>query len=128
MLEESGLDLLTQELTPAQNKWENIGRQLDAYALFRADEIRCHYLDDGDCLRAMLKELMQFVITWRNVVDSLRSPRVEEFQLADQLEAKYCLSEFIKNNMLLNANTAVVLEVLHNVKCITKLSVEYFVV
>ena len=123
MLEESGLDLLTQELTPAQNKWENIGCKLDPYALFRADEIRCHYPDGGDCLRAMLKEQMQFTITWRNIVDALRSPDIQESQLADQLEAKYCLSEFINNIIQYN----IVLEVLHNVKCITTVSVEYCV-
>ena len=99
MLEESDLDLLTQELRPVQHKWESIGRQLFYY--FNADILR-QYSDDGDRLREMLrKQLQGLYTTWRNIVDSLRSPGVAESQLADELEAKYCPSEFTNNNILL---------------------------
>ena len=96
----SDLDLLTQELRPVQHKWESIGNEL--LYLFNADNIRHQYHDDGDCLRAMLKKQLQDPYpTWRNIVDALRSPGVGESELADQLEAKYCPSEFINNNILL---------------------------
>ena len=102
-MEESDLDLLTQELRPAQDKWESIGDELYyVYRVFSADDIRRQYSDDGDRLREMLRKQMQGPrpTTWRNIVDSLRSPGIGESQLADQLEAKYCPSEFINNNIL----------------------------
>ena len=100
MLDESDLDLLTQELRPAQHKWESIGNEFPHY--FYADGIRRQYYNDGDRLSKMLREQLQDDhTTWRNIVDALRSPSVRESQLADELEAKYCPSEFIKNNVLL---------------------------
>ena len=92
LLEESDLDLLTQELRPAQHKWESIGCEL----LYSADDIHHQYSDDGDRLREMLRKQLQYfsATTWRNIVDSLRCPGIRESQLADQLEAKYCPSEF----------------------------------
>ena len=99
MLEKSDLDLLTQELTPVQHKWESIGDELP-YS-FNADYIRRHHSDAGDHLRAMLRGQLHGITTWRNIVDALRSPDVGDPQLADELEAKYCPSEFINNNILL---------------------------
>ena len=103
MLEESDLDLLTQELRPVQHKWETIGDELDPYGTISADRIRHQYHDDVDRLRAILKKQLDFytTTTWRNIADALRSPGVGQSQLADQLEAKYCPSEFINNNILL---------------------------
>ena len=100
-MEKSDLDLLTQELRPAQYKWESIGEELHYY--FNADDIHRKYSDDGDRLREMLSTQLQspYPITWRNIVDALRSPGVKESQLADELEAKYCPSEFTNNNILL---------------------------
>ena len=101
----SDLDLLKQELRPAQHKWESIGRELHPYSFtpYSADGIRHRYSDDGDRLRKMLRERLQHSTptTWRNIVDALRSPDVRESQLADELEAKYCPSEFTNNNILL---------------------------
>ena len=99
MLEESDLDLLTQELRPAQHKWKSIGEELRYY--FNADDILRQYSDDGDRLREMLSTQLQGpYITWRNIVDALRSPFVGQSQLADELEAKYCHSEFTNNILL----------------------------
>ena len=100
MLEESDLDLLTQELRPAQHKWKSIGYEVPYFA--SAEDIRHRYSDDGDRLREMLRDRLQDLdCTWRNIVDALRSPGVNQSQLADQLEAKYCPSEFTNNNILL---------------------------
>ena len=113
LLEESDLDLLTQELRPVQHKWESIGRELSPFGFINADNIRLQYHDDGDRLRAILNDQLQYTtttkkqlqsyytITWRSIVDALRSPRVGDPQLADELETKYCPSEFINNNILL---------------------------
>ena len=103
MLEESDLDLLTQELRPTQHKWESIGYELvELPHYFYTDDIRRQYSDVGDRLREMLSTQLHVTITWRNMVDALRSPSVAESQLADQLEAKYCPSEFTNNNLLLS--------------------------
>ena len=103
MLEESDLDLLTRELRPAQNKWESIGCQF--FYTYSADFIRDQYSDDGDRLRKMLSAQLKLkgaptvdlyhFITWRNIVDGLRSPDIGESQLADELEVKYCPSELL---------------------------------
>ena len=99
MLEQSDLDLLTQELRLAQHKWESIGDELPYY--FNAHDIRRQYSDDSDHLREMLSTQLHGDTTWRNMVDALRSPHIAESQLADQLEAKYSPSEFTNYNILL---------------------------
>ena len=102
MLEESDLDLLTQELTGVKQKWYEIGWELEL--LDTLDNIRSKYSDPDVCLKEMLrKQLQPYYVptTWRNIVDALRSPGVAESQLADELEAKYCPSEFTNNNILL---------------------------
>ena len=99
-LEESDLDLLTQELTQAQHKWRSIGDELRHW-LYSADNILHQYFDDDDRLRKMLSSQLHGTTptTWRNIVDALRVPHVRESQLADQLEAKYSPSEFINNTI-----------------------------
>ena len=88
-------DLLVQELSAAQQKWEDIGRELgvkqDTLSM-----IRSNYTDSGDCLREMFHEwLKRHCIVWKQVIAVLRSSRVGEFHLADQLEAKCYPSEII---------------------------------
>ena len=98
-MEESDLDLLTQELTAVKQKWESIGEELRPL-LYSVDDICHQYSDDGDRLREMLrKQLQATYITWRNIVDSLRNPGIGQSQLADQLQAKYCPSEFTNNTI-----------------------------
>ena len=98
MLENSDLDLLTQELTGVKQKWYEIGVDLG----LNMNEI-CRQSSDPDvCLRETLRAELQnpAPTTWRNIVDALRSPGVTESQLADELEAKYCPSEFTNNILL----------------------------
>ena len=66
------------------------------------DAIHRNYSNPDACLREMLREQLQDSdsTTWRNIVDALRSPGVGESQLADELGAKYCPSEFINNHIL----------------------------
>ena len=102
MLEESDLDLLTQELTRVKQKWYEIG--VDIGLVKKVNDIRRQYSESDVCLREMLRECLQTrytPITWRNMVDALRSPGVGQSQLADELQAKYFPSEFTNNNILL---------------------------
>ena len=101
MLEESDLDLLTQELSGVKQKWYEIGLGLGLE--HKVDDIRQQYSDPDVCLRETLRVELQdsYPTTWRNIVDALRSPGVAESQLADELEAKCCPSEFTNNNKLL---------------------------
>ena len=87
------LELLVQELSAAQQKWEDIGRELGVKQDTLRD-IRTNYSDPGDSLRAMLREkLKRDCISWKYIITILRTPYVVESNLADQLETKYCLSE-----------------------------------
>ena len=92
MLQGSDLDLLSQELGGVNQKWESIGRELDVGTY----GIRLMHSDPGDRLKEVLREQLKklhYTTTWRNIVDVLRTHRVGESQLADQLNAKYCPSE-----------------------------------
>ena len=97
MLEEFDLDLLIQELSGVKQKWYKIGVNLELKD--EVYDIRRHYSDPDICLREILRAELQYTpITWKNIADVLRSTDVGESQLADELEAKYCPSEFINNN------------------------------
>ena len=101
MLEESDLDLLTQELSGVKQKWYEIGVELGLD--ISVNDICTKYSDPAVCLVELFRKQLEVfpTTTWRNIVDALRSPDVGESQLADQLEAKYCPSEFINSNILL---------------------------
>ena len=87
------LDLLVQELSAAQQKWEDIGRELGVEQDTLRD-IRTNSSDPGDSLRVMLREkLKRHCITWKYIITILRTPYVGESNLAYQLETKYCPSE-----------------------------------
>ena len=87
------LDLLVQELSAAQQKWEDIGRELGV----KQDtlrEIYTNYSDPADSLRIMLREkLIRDCVAWKYIITILRAPNVGESNLAYQLEIKYCPSE-----------------------------------
>ena len=87
------LDLLVQELSPAQQKWEEIGRELGVKQDTLRDT-RTYYSDLGGCLRVMLSEkLKSGCIAWNYIITILRTPYIGQSKLADQLEAKYCPSK-----------------------------------
>ena len=96
----SDLDLLKQELHEVKQKWNDIGWEfkLPNSAL---KSIRSVQPDSGICLREMLRDRLQRrILTWRDIVIALRSPRIKEFERADQLETKYCPSKLITTNRL----------------------------
>ena len=89
----TALDLLVQELSAAQQKWEDIGRELGVEQE-KLSKIRSNYSDSGDCLREMFNKcLKRHCIVWKQIIAVLRSSCVGEFHLADQLEAKCYPSE-----------------------------------
>ena len=87
------LDVLVQELSAAQQKWEDIGRELGVEQE-KLRDICTNSSDPGDSLRMMLREkLKRHCITWKYIISILRTPHVGESNLAYQLETKYCPSE-----------------------------------
>ena len=87
------MSLVTQELTSVCAKWQYIGEELGVDQSSRR-RIRTRHSDPGDCLREVLRKRFQScATTWKHIVAVLRTPRIEESLLADNLEAKYCSCE-----------------------------------
>ena len=114
-------------MTGVKQKWYEIGVDLELE--HKVNNIRHQYSDPDVCLREMFKERLQpyypYPITWRNIMDALRSPGVAESQLADELEVKYCPSEFTNNNNYctsVNTMQYITLEVV--VCCVNSFSVK----
>ena len=87
------MSLVAQERTAVREKWQYIGQELgvEQYSL---RDIRTNYSDPGDCLREVLRERLRNCATaWGDSIAVLRSPRIRDFQLADNLEAKYYPNE-----------------------------------
>ena len=57
------------------------------------------------------KWLERYCITWKGIVTILGTPDVGEYQLADQLEAKYCLSEHSSMILIMQQYIIIELEV-----------------
>ena len=87
------VSLVAQELTAVSEKWQYIGQELG----LKQSSLRyicTDYSDPGDCLWKMLSERFQCCATsWKDIVAVLRTPRIGESHLADDLEVKYCSSE-----------------------------------
>ena len=86
-------DLATvlNELFPCRAKWHNLGIQLrvDVSTL---DSFKAQYDDPSDKLREVLKSWLATGEnpTWRVIVETLKSPVIEEARLAMKLQQKYC--------------------------------------
>ena len=56
--------------------------------------IHAYCSDPSNCLREVLRaQFERCATTWGDIIAVLRSPRIGNFQLADNLEAKYYPSE-----------------------------------
>ena len=87
------MSLVTQELTAVCEKWQYIGEELGVQQ-YSLRQISTDYPDPGDCLKEVLrKRLRNCATTWGDIIAALRSPHIVDFQLADNLEAKYYPSE-----------------------------------
>ena len=87
------VSLVVKELTAVCEKWQYIGEELGV-GQFSLRDISADYSDPGDCLKEVLRKwLRNCATTWGDIIAALRSPHIGEFQLADNLEAKYYPSE-----------------------------------
>ena len=91
------VSLVTQELTAVSEKWLDIGQELGVEQSSLEDSLT-YCSDPGDCLREVLSMWLRncATTTWGDIIAVLRSPRIGDFQLADNLEAKYYLSESLQ--------------------------------
>ena len=86
------LDALVDELHDARIKWYYVGLKLKV-PVSKLKAIKGEHDDLADRLLEMLMEALERVeplLTWRAVVEALRSPTVGLQQLAKKIEAKYC--------------------------------------
>ena len=82
-----------KELNVVQKKWRIIGEKLGVEKDL-LDDIRTYYSKPENRLREVLNERVKIKGTnWEDIIAVLKTPRVGQSQLADQLEAKYCPSE-----------------------------------
>ena len=90
---EPSLKALLTELHPVRASWYNIGLHLDI-PYTTLDCFMRNYTDPLDLMREMLKHWIKASVdphpTWKVVVTALRSPLVNEKNVAAQLESKYC--------------------------------------
>ena len=94
------LKALLNELHSVRVNWYNIGLELD----IPYTELNCFrtmYSDPSDSLREVLIHWLKAAVepspTWKAVVTALRSPLVNEMNVAAQLESKYCAP--VQNDM-----------------------------
>ena len=92
---EPRLKALINELHPVRDSWFKIGLELD----IPHTELICFRKRHSDFSDAMCEMLIHWLRTtvdpcpsWEAVVTALRSPLVNEKNIAAQLESKYCLS------------------------------------
>ena len=91
-LASSDLHKVLKELISAHNKWYNLGLALGLPSS-TLDSIKAQYDSTKDCLREMSKEWLKRTNpkpSWRAVIVGLRDVTVEENQLAEEVEMKYC--------------------------------------
>ena len=82
-----------KELSVLQKKWRIIGEELSVEK-DSLDDIRIDYSKPEIRLREVLRERVRNQPTsWGDIITVLRTPRVGQSQLADQLQAKYYPSE-----------------------------------
>ena len=87
------MSTVMKELSVLQKKWRIIGEELGLME-YLLDNIRTNYSKPENRLRGVLSERLNSQATsWGDIIAVLRTHRVGQSQLADQLEAKYCPSE-----------------------------------
>ena len=93
LLSVSAVPAVMKELSVLQKKWKIIGEEIGLEKRILVD-IRIDYSKPENRLREVLSNRVRRQPTsWGDIIAVLRTPRVGQSQLADQLEAKYCPSE-----------------------------------
>ena len=90
---EQTLKALLNELHSVRVNWYNIGLELDI-PYTELNCVRKVYSDPSDSLREVLIHWLKTAVdpppSWEAVVSALKSPLVNEMNVAAQLESKYC--------------------------------------
>ena len=90
----SSVPAVMKELNVLQKKWRIIGEELGVRKYVLDDIARTDYSKPENRLREVLrKRVVRQATSWGDIIAVLRTLRVGQSQLADQLEAKYCPSE-----------------------------------
>ena len=84
------LGYVLEEVRDMSAHWYPLGLRLSV-TTGTLDRIRAHFFDPGDQLQEMLKTWLKTCVnpSWKILIDALRGVGVS--QLAEALEAKYCL-------------------------------------
>ena len=93
LLKLDDLNTVLEELYEARTKWYFVGLKLKV-PVDTLDSIKTQSDDPNECLLQALKHWLKMVDpkpTWQALVDALRGRLVEEHQLANSIEEKYCL-------------------------------------
>ena len=89
----NNLDVVLEELYGVRTHWYNMGLKLKLKAnTLDAIKSKCSG-DPSECFREILKRYLQRVTplpSWRSLVEALRSPIVDQPQLAEEVERRYC--------------------------------------
>ena len=89
------IPLIRRVLHPARDDWYDIGGELNI-PFHTLDDIKDKCSDSKECLLRMLRERFSFMCedcTWGTIVDALRSPVVGHEELAETIEATYCVKK-----------------------------------
>ena len=93
------LGLVQKEIFKARTNRYDIGLELNVQ-VDTLESIKSQCSDPKVCLRETLKVWLKTAgkTTWKNLVDALRSPTVNESQLAAELKERYCVEALVKEN------------------------------
>ena len=115
----SSVPAVMKELNVLQKKWRIIGEELGVRK-YILDNIRTDYSKPENRLSEVLrKRVVRQATSWGDIIAVLRTLRVGQSQLADQLEAKYCPSELAN----LQRST---MKVVCQYTALTELSIQHF--
>ena len=88
------INIIRKELHSVRDCWHDIGLELNIN-LSTLDHLKTkHGGDSKECLLRMISEWFRWMTrphTWGEIIDALRSPIIEQHELAATLEAKYCV-------------------------------------
>ena len=83
--------MVQEELYAARNHWYNLGLKLGLKSdVLDTIKIQCSE-DPSNCFRDTLKDYLKTITpSWRALVEALKSPTVNQPQLAEKVEKNYC--------------------------------------
>lgn len=88
------MDVVLNELTTVNTKWETFGKQLGADD-DTLEDIRSHHSYPADFMKELIGEYLKLkrLCTWSHIVLALKNPNVGESPLGEYLNKKYLQGE-----------------------------------